>query len=109
MWAPWFFGDSEAPRGMFELTLQGLRGLPNGMEASARFEPFLSFFFLFFFSFSPQNLQDEHQKPAPGDSASRECTADLCATEPQGKIQQFEDTNQVFICKQQIQCLMSLW
>lgn len=42
-----------------------------------------------------QNLQDEHQKPAPGDSASRECTADLCATEPQGKIQQFEDTNQL--------------
>ncbi|XP_046800968.1 myomegalin isoform X2 [Gallus gallus] len=42
-----------------------------------------------------QNLQDEHQKPAPGDSASRECTADLCATEPQGKMQQFEDTNQL--------------
>ncbi|XP_031451576.1 myomegalin-like isoform X2 [Phasianus colchicus] len=42
-----------------------------------------------------QNLQDEHQKPAPSDSASRECTADLCATEPQSKIQQFEATNQL--------------
>ncbi|XP_015724854.1 myomegalin-like isoform X2 [Coturnix japonica] len=42
-----------------------------------------------------QNLQDEHQKPAPGDSASREHTANLCATEPQGKIQQVEATNQL--------------
>ncbi|XP_021260426.1 myomegalin-like isoform X6 [Numida meleagris] len=42
-----------------------------------------------------QNLQDEHQKPAPGDSAAREHAPDLCATEPQGKIQQFEATNQL--------------
>uniref|UniRef100_A0A8C9F1B2 Phosphodiesterase 4D interacting protein n=1 Tax=Pavo cristatus TaxID=9049 RepID=A0A8C9F1B2_PAVCR len=42
-----------------------------------------------------QNLQDEHQKPAPGDSASRECTADLRAAEPQGKTQQLEATNQL--------------
>ncbi|XP_065599856.1 myomegalin isoform X2 [Cyrtonyx montezumae] len=42
-----------------------------------------------------QNLQDEHQKSASGDSASRERAPDLCATEPQGKIQQFEAANQL--------------
>ncbi|XP_072198832.1 myomegalin isoform X2 [Excalfactoria chinensis] len=42
-----------------------------------------------------QNLQDEHQKAATGDSASRDRTANMCATEPQGKIQQVEATNQL--------------
>ncbi|OXB57796.1 hypothetical protein ASZ78_000154 [Callipepla squamata] len=42
-----------------------------------------------------QNLQDEHQKSASGDSALREHIPDLCATEPPGKIQQCEAANQL--------------
>ncbi|KAM6265265.1 myomegalin isoform 2-T2 [Spheniscus humboldti] len=42
-----------------------------------------------------QNLQDEHQQPAPGDPAVGEHVSDLCAAELQGKIQQFEATNKL--------------
>ncbi|XP_064310739.1 myomegalin isoform X2 [Phalacrocorax carbo] len=42
-----------------------------------------------------QNLQDEHQQPAPGDPAVGEQASDLCAAELQGKIQQFEAANKL--------------
>ncbi|XP_009318973.1 PREDICTED: myomegalin-like [Pygoscelis adeliae] len=42
-----------------------------------------------------QNLQDEHQQPAPGDPAVGEHVSDLCAAELQGKIQQFEAANKL--------------
>ncbi|XP_064928290.1 myomegalin isoform X2 [Columba livia] len=42
-----------------------------------------------------QNLQDEHQQPAPGGPAAGEHTSDLYAAELQGKIQQFEADNKL--------------
>ncbi|XP_010081981.1 PREDICTED: myomegalin-like [Pterocles gutturalis] len=42
-----------------------------------------------------QNLQNECQQPAPGDPTVGEHTSDLCATELQGKIQQFEADNKL--------------
>lgn len=60
----------------------------------------LSHFSIFYFIFF-QNLQDERQQPSPGDPAAEEHASDLRATELQGKIQQLEATNQVFLCVQQ--------
>ncbi|KAM9378914.1 myomegalin isoform 2-T2 [Phaethornis superciliosus] len=42
-----------------------------------------------------QNLQDEHQEPAPGDPAVGEHVSNLCAAELQGKIQQSEAANKL--------------
>ncbi|XP_039241040.1 myomegalin-like isoform X3 [Pipra filicauda] len=42
-----------------------------------------------------QNLQDEHQQPAPGDPAAGEHVSDLHAAELQGKIQQSEAANKL--------------
>ncbi|XP_071607341.1 myomegalin isoform X10 [Heliangelus exortis] len=42
-----------------------------------------------------QNLQDEHQQPAPGDPAVGEHVSNLCAAELQGKIQQSEAANKL--------------
>ncbi|XP_075567033.1 LOW QUALITY PROTEIN: myomegalin [Pelecanus crispus] len=42
-----------------------------------------------------QNLQDEHQHPAPDDPAVGEHVSNLCAAELQGKIQQFEAANKL--------------
>ncbi|XP_054689362.1 myomegalin isoform X2 [Grus americana] len=42
-----------------------------------------------------QNLQDERQQLAPGDSAVGEHVSDLCAAELQGKLQQFEAANKL--------------
>ncbi|XP_075364184.1 myomegalin isoform X4 [Mycteria americana] len=42
-----------------------------------------------------QNLQDDHQQPAPGDPAAGEHVSDLCAAELQGKVQQFEAANKL--------------
>ncbi|XP_040467228.1 myomegalin-like isoform X1 [Falco naumanni] len=42
-----------------------------------------------------QDVQVEHQQPAPGDPAAEEHASDLCAAELQGKIQQFEAANKL--------------
>jgi len=47
-----------------------------------------------------QNLQDECQQLAPGDPAAGEHVSDLCAADLQGKIQQFEAANKVFLHEQ---------
>lgn len=60
----------------------------------------LNFSLLFFF----QNLQDEHQQAAPGNTAAGEHVSDVRAAELQGKLQHSEAANKVFLHEEYIQC-----
>lgn len=60
----------------------------------------LNFSLLFFF----QNLQDEHQQAAPGNTAAGEHVSDVRAAELQGKLQHSEAANKVFLHEEHIQC-----